>query len=382
VPSLSLIEAPSGSEGHEGEVCACAFTPDGSQVLSGGWDKQLRLWETGTPRLIKSFEAGKKPISACAISPDGRYFFSGCLEGLLARWDASTCERISLFLAHGRPISAIVFAADSKAVITSSWDANVIVWNPAREFEGKTLSGHRDIVAGCKLTPDGQTILSWSHDGTLRLWGVARHNLLAKLAGHNDRVTAAGISPDGRLAVSGSRDGSLKLWDLQSSKEVASVELGCEVRGCLFLRHGQTIAAVDANGRCTFHSSENLEEQEAISTNRPVVCADIAPAGNLIALGCTDGQLRFVEIREFDRFPLWVTAIKTSRRQSTRLQRMFGRSKVIQAYICTCPACRHSLEIPRADTAEVLRCPGCQRSLRIAEMAKAAPERALRPVAL
>jgi WD40 repeat protein len=379
--SLSLLDSASCKNGHDGEVCACAFTPDASQVLTGGWDCHLRLWETKTGQSLASFVASAKPISACAISPDGRHLLSGCLEGLLARWDANTHRRISMFLAHGRPLSSIVFTPDAKAVVTSSWDSNLIIWDVTREFEGHTLSGHRDIVAGCRLIPDGQTILSWSYDGTLRIWSVARRSLVGKFAGHQDRVTTAGVSPDGRLAVSGSRDGSLKLWDIRAGKELASRDLSTEVRGCFFLRHAQALAVVDLEGRCTLHSVNDLEEQAELSTGLSVVCSEMAPAGNLIALGCNDGRLRFVEIGEFDRFPLIVTATKTTLKTSTRLQRLFGRSRAVQVYVSTCPVCRHRVQIPCADTVQGLSCPGCKRSLRLADMSPPAQERMLHPVA-
>ena len=34
--------------GHSGYVRACAFSPDGSTVLSGSNDTTLKLWDSGT----------------------------------------------------------------------------------------------------------------------------------------------------------------------------------------------------------------------------------------------------------------------------------------------------------------------------------------------
>ena len=34
--------------GHSGEVYTCAFSPDGSTVLSGSWDNTLKLWDVGS----------------------------------------------------------------------------------------------------------------------------------------------------------------------------------------------------------------------------------------------------------------------------------------------------------------------------------------------
>ncbi len=368
VPSLDLLDADPDCKGHDGEVFTCAYSPDGSYVLTGGWDTKLRIWDSASGAQEAEFQAGNKPISACTVSPDGRFFLSGCLEGMLARWDSQTRRRLSLFLAHGRPVSCIVYSPDSRFILTASWDSNLIIWDLQRDFEGRTLTGHRDIVAGCKLTPDSKSVLSWSYDGTLRLWSLTKADGIGKLGGHDDRVNAADVSPDGRLAVSGSRDGTVKVWDLKQARELACVPLESEVRGCLFLRDGKTIAVVDAAGRISLHSPQNLEVQEELSTELTVVCAGLAPAGNQMVLGCDNGQVRFVTLAEFDRFPLVVTATQTSRRTSTRLQRLFGRSRLVQAYVCTCPVCRQSFEIPRADDAQPLPCPKCRRNLRIADV--------------
>src|SRR5262249_30635819 len=125
VPTLRLLSATLGPGGHGGEVFSCAYAPDGSQVLSGGWDGQLRLWEASSGSQLTGFKAAEKAVSACAIAPDGHRWLSGSLDGMLATWDAMTQQRVSVFLAHTRPISAIVFDADGQTLATASWDRSL-----------------------------------------------------------------------------------------------------------------------------------------------------------------------------------------------------------------------------------------------------------------
>src|SRR5262245_30635661 len=104
---LRLREAPAESpHAHGGEVFALAFTPDGSHVLSGGWDGQLCQWDVETGQPVVAISTGAKPVSACAVSPDGRQWLSGSLEGVLAFWDAAEQTCLRKQLAHTRPISA------------------------------------------------------------------------------------------------------------------------------------------------------------------------------------------------------------------------------------------------------------------------------------
>jgi WD40 repeat protein len=347
-------------------VFCCTFTHDGGYVLSGGWDGYLRLWESTSGAQAGAFQASHKPISACAASPDGKHLVSGCLEGFLIRWDTASHERVSKFLAHSRPLSAIRYAQNGNMLATASWDRSVILWDLSRERDGHTLGEHDDIVAGCRFIPGGRLLLSWSHDRTLSIWDVAATQQLACLRSHSDRVTAGAVSPDGTKAASGSRDQTLKLWDVQTQREAASCDLAAEVKACCFLLDGQSLLAVDAHGRITVHSIPELEIRAELATRLPVQCADLAPSGGRIALGCENGQVRLVALEGFESAPLFVTATRTSKRTATALQRLFGRHKVVHAYLCTCPVCRQAIELPDTNPARPLPCPGCKRQLRIA----------------
>jgi WD40 repeat protein len=338
-------------------------------VLSGGWDGHLRLWESTSGTQAAAFQASHKPISACAASPDGKHLVSGCLEGFLIRWDTATHEHVSKFLAHSRPLSAISYAKDGNLLATASWDCSLILWDLRRERDGYTLGEHADIVAGCRFVAAGgraRSLLSWSHDGTLALWDVAASQQVARLTGHRDRVTAGAVSPDGSRAASGSRDQTLRLWDLRTQREVASCELTAEVKACCFLLDGESLVAVDAYGRITVHAVPELEVRAELATRLPVQCADLAPSGGRIALGCENGHVRLVAVEGFDSAPLFVTVTHTSKRTATALQRLFGKHKIIHAYHCTCPVCRQAIEFSAGDSPQPLPCPGCKRQLRIA----------------
>src|SRR5207245_864573 len=128
---------------------------------------------------------------------------------------------------------------------------------------------------------------------------------------------------------------------------------------------GESLVAVDAHGRITVHSLPELKMRTQLLTRLPVLCAALAPSGSQIALGCENGQVGLVALEGFDSAPLFVTATQTSKRTATPLQRLFGRHQLSHAYLCTCPICRHPIELPASDSSQLLPCPGCQRQLRI-----------------
>jgi WD40 repeat protein len=359
--------------GHGGEVFSIAYAPEGGLVLSGGWDGYLRLWQIATGSQVTALHASPKAISACAVSPDGKQWFSGALDGLLTAWDAATHKPLASLLTHTRPISAILFSPDGGRLTTASWDRTIGVWERVREREGRVLIGHDDIVAGCRFTPDGAHVFSWSYDRTARVWDLARGQSRATLTGHTDRLTAGAMSPDGLWAATGARDRVLTLWDLRAERPAQTACLGGEVRACHFLPDGESLVTIDQHGRIVLHSVPELCERQELLTRRAVQCAELAPDGRTLALGCEDGRVAFLAVDGLEAGPVLVTPREALRPRPSGWRRLFGGGGLISpAYACTCPSCQHAFELPGGALGQSAACPSCRRRLRVSGVARPA----------
>jgi len=373
--TLRLLEGEPGTPRQGADLYGCAYAPDGTSVLTAGWDGFLRLWAAPGGDEIAALKIADKPLSCCAISPDGGRWLAGSLDGILSIHNAATHEPVAAFTAHTRPVAAICFAPSDPRpleekgeaddlVATAAWDRQVALRKLGRERESRVLSGHQDIVAGCRFTPDGGRLLSWSHDRTLRLWDVAAARECAVLHGHADRVTAAAPSPDSRWAVSGSRDGVLYLWDLPAAAPAHYVRLAAEVRACFFLPDGATVLVVDAAGTVSLLSTPDLQVQDELQLGAGPLGADLSPAGAELAVGGEDGLVRFVAVDGLEESALVVAAGRRVREASGVLGRLLGKPRLSYVYEFTCPACRRSSESPTLPS-QPFACPACRRTLRI-----------------
>jgi WD40 repeat protein len=365
VGTLRLLDAATPADKHDGEVFGCAYTPDSAFVLSGGWDGHLRLWDAATGGHLAALRASPKPLSCCAFTPDNKQWVAGTMDGLLSFWDGVSHQTTLNFLAHTRPVSAITFAPDGQTLATASWDRQIVLRKVGKEREGgRVLTGHEDIVAGCRFTPDSKQLLSWSHDRSVRLWDVDSARVLSVFPGHKDRVTAASLSPDGRWAASVGRDGALRLWDLIASTEIGGADLGREGRGCFFLLDGESLVSVDAQGRLMLLSLPRFEIQAQLNTSLKVMCGELAPSGDQLALGCEDGTIQLVAIDGLESASIVVTATQSLKPTSSLLGRLIGSSRLTRTYQYTCPVCREPAETTTLPTKPV-SCAKCQRQLSI-----------------
>ena len=69
-----------------------AFSPDGKQVVSGSWDKSLKVWNAETGTELSTLRAHKALVMAVSWSPCGEWLASGGDDNVINIWDVGKGE--------------------------------------------------------------------------------------------------------------------------------------------------------------------------------------------------------------------------------------------------------------------------------------------------
>ena len=185
---LLAIPVAAALKGHGGAVTGIAVTPDGSRVLSAGFDYTLMLWNlagSGQPRRLEGHEAA---VAAVAIFADGRHAVSGSDDGTVGYWDLATASPIARWQGHRGKVAAVAVMPDGSFVASGGWDRGLRLWNPATG-DSRLLDGHAAAINAVAIAPDGRLIASGDHDGHILLWALPEARLLDSIGG--DKLATA-----------------------------------------------------------------------------------------------------------------------------------------------------------------------------------------------
>ncbi|XP_051943966.1 telomerase protein component 1 [Hippocampus zosterae] len=205
-------------KGHSGGVTCLAFSPDGGQLLSGGRDKALVVWDMSVIQspVFKVLPAFHRDwITGCVWTPD--CVISSSNDGRLCLWDVEAAQSLRE-ITWTSPLTSV--SCLGPYVTAGCAEGNLHVWKWETSVNICHIPAHEGMIHACfvvtdankEKNPEDLTVLTAAQDGIVRLWKPLQVEHFSTFQGHSGAICSVahkGSNPD-FLTVS--KDCSLRSW--------------------------------------------------------------------------------------------------------------------------------------------------------------------------
>ncbi|CAG8509359.1 158_t:CDS:10 [Ambispora leptoticha] len=210
-------------EGHESRIWDVSSNKNGSIVSSASGDSTIKLWDMkGSKHMcITSLSGHTSDVYTVKFHPGDNHIVSGGYDKIVRLYDVNTGQLIKMFSGHQLSVSKTIFNPLGNLIISGSKDNTIKFWDIVSGLCIRTISSHLGEVTSVELNSNGTLLLSSSKDNSNRLWDVRMGRPIRKLKGHQNtskNFIRAGFASDS-LIVGGSEDGIVYIWD-QDTGEV------------------------------------------------------------------------------------------------------------------------------------------------------------------
>lgn len=305
-----------------GQVIACAWSPDGRTVLTGGWEGKARLWDAATGEELQSYQ-GEAWIMHVAFSTDHRNVLTVSSldeKTTVQLWDAASGKELGRISPAGGLLYGLD-SADGSTIATANWVesdgqgnklstgvAKIQLWNvvTGKELRQFLLPGVGATPAHSVLSPDGKKLFSGNAYGP-GVWDVETGKLLQGLGTNDGVVSTAAFSADGRMVAWGTYNNVVRLWDLNAGKEIQHFA-STGVMDYIGMANSITISS---DGRSVLVASDDrktrvwdvetgkvrmLLKASDDQVNMKVNCAALSPDGRQALTGADDKTVRLWDL--------------------------------------------------------------------------------------
>ncbi|KAJ5908542.1 periodic tryptophan protein 2 [Penicillium taxi] len=283
-----------------------AVDPSGEVVCAGSPDSfDIHVWSVQTGQLLDQLSGHEGPVSSLSFAADGNHLVSGSWDRTVRIWSIFGRTQTSEPLQLMSDVLSVAFRPDGEQVAASTLDGQLSFWLVSDAVQQGGVDGRRDVSGGRKISDrrtaanaagtksfnritysaDGSCILAGGNSKYICLYDVTTGSLIKKY------TVSMNLSLDGTQEFLNSRD-------LTEAGPRALID--------------ETGEASDKEDRIDRNLPGAKRGDAGVRTTRPevrVMSVDFAPTGRAFCAASTEGLLIYSLDTEFvfDPFDLDIT---------------------------------------------------------------------------
>lgn len=282
---------------HEGGCASILFEYNSGQLITGGQDRSIKMWDTNTGSLSRTLYGCLGSVLDLTMTHDNKSVIAASSSNNLYVWDVNSGRVRHTLTGHADKVCAVdVSKISNRHVVSAAYDRTIKVWDLQKGYCNNTIIFHSNCNALC-FSMDGQTICSGHVDGNLRLWNIQTGKLLSEVAAHSQAITSISVSRNGNVVLTSGRDNMHNLFDIRTLEVCSTLRAtGNRVasnwsRSCLSPDDNH-VAAGSADGSVYIWS---ISKADIVSTLKehttPVLCCSWSGLGKPLASADKNGYV-------------------------------------------------------------------------------------------
>ena len=174
-----IASRPRPRPAHTQGITKCAYTPDGSKLVTVGSNNTIRLYKTG-------FDGEPDNIDDCqeqniAVSTSNNFFVAGCEDGTVSLYTLDTNIFDKFLLRATLPVRDVALSPDDKWCAVASDETSVKLVSLEDNTNLRTLKEHGRPTKHLAFDPKGSMLALSCTDGVIYIYSLtAEHPELMK----------------------------------------------------------------------------------------------------------------------------------------------------------------------------------------------------------
>ena len=158
--------------GHNHFISSLALNSDNTKLVSGSWDKTIRLWDIPTVKSELLFKGHTKDVLSVAFSHDERLIFSGAMDNSLNYWNVRGDLKYNN-TNFGGWVSCILNITKGKRnyIAVGCWDGKVKLLNSDYNVD-REIPGEEYAVTSLSADDDGEFLFIAYKNGVVKVYGI------------------------------------------------------------------------------------------------------------------------------------------------------------------------------------------------------------------
>ncbi|GAA5916680.1 hypothetical protein JCM6882_002264 [Rhodosporidiobolus microsporus] len=221
-------------QGHYFDMNTLSFSTDGQQVVTGGDDGKVKIWNATSGFCFVTFEDHSSAISAVEFAKQGQVVFSASLDGTVRAFDLIRYRNFRTFTTPS-PVQFNSLAVDPSGEIVCAGGTGdgfeIYMWSTQTGKLIDILAGHEGPVSALAFSPLGDRLVSASWDKSIRVWDVYGRSSAVEPFQLKADALALAFRPDGKEVAVSTLDGQISFWDVQNGTQRTLIEGRKDISG-------------------------------------------------------------------------------------------------------------------------------------------------------